>query len=121
MANKRRGRYPCESCEYTFETPQSKWGHYPHCEGRKLSQQPATQSKGEAPHSDSAGRESRRPGPDSQENKLLLLESQELIEHFQEHARHYAAMSYLVSGMNVRGEYEKAKEWAQVYLDLSDV
>ena len=121
MAKKRRGRYPCESCEDTFKTLHAKWGHYPHCEGRKPSQQPATQAEAQAPHSDIAGRESRHPGPDSQENRMLLVEGHEMIEQFQEVARQYATMAYLVSGMNVVGQYEKAKEWLQVYHDLTDV
>ena len=121
MAKKRCGRYPCESCEDTFKTPQAKWGHYPHCEGRKLSQQPATQAEAEPVGTARADHVTRRPGPDSQESKLLLLETHELIQQFEEDARHYAAMSYLLAERNVRGQYEKAKEWLQMYNDLSDV
>jgi hypothetical protein len=66
-------------------------------------------------------RESRRPGPDSQENKLELIDAHELIIRFQENAHHFASMSYHLAEMNVRGRYEMAKEWFQVYLDLCDV
>ena len=121
MAKKRRGRYPCESCPKTFKTLQAKWGHYPHCPGRKLSHQPATQAEAEPVGTAPADHMTRRPGPDSQENRLLVVESHEMIEHFQENARHYAAMAYLVSGMNVAGQYEKAKEWLQMYHDLTDL
>ena len=121
MAKKRRGRHPCETCPKTFKTLQAKWGHYPHCPGRKLSQQPATQAEPEPVGTARADHETRRPGPDSQESKLLLLETHELIQQFEEDARHYAAMSYLLAERNVRGQYEKAKEWLQMYNDLSDV
>ena len=121
MAKKRRGRYPCESCEDTFKTPQAKWGHVPHCKGRKLSQQLATQAEAEPVSTSRADHITRRPGPDSQENKLLLLEAYELIQQFQENARHCAAISYLMAERNVRGQYERAKEWLAVYNDLTDI
>ena len=44
-----------------------------------------------------------------------------MIQQFQEDSRHYAAMAYFLAERNVAGQYEKAKEWLQMYNDLSDV
>jgi hypothetical protein len=78
-AKKRRLKHPCEFCHERFATPQAKWGHYPSCPNRKLSLEPATQAKPEAPSSTFEHRDSRRPGPDSQEMKFNLLDTKEGI------------------------------------------
>jgi hypothetical protein len=121
MAKKRRVRYPCEFCKHPFTIPQAKWGHYPHCAARKLRLQPATQARPEAPPTALANRESRRPGPDSLENKLCLLETHELIQQLRQDACTIASMAAGFAQMNISGEYEKAKEWIAVFQRLEDV
>lgn len=121
MAKKRRLRYACEFCKKPFKSEQAKWGHAPHCNARKLSLQPATQAGPEAPPSAVADREPRRPGPDSQESRMLVLETPELIQSLWRDARDFAAMAYLLAKGNVAGEYEKAKEWLELSQALDDV
>ena len=123
MAKKRRGRYPCESCEDTFKTPQAKWGHYRHCPGRKLSQQPATQAEAEPVGPARADHVTHRPGPDSKENKLLLLDTQEAMKQLLREAGHHAWWArWLARGAPSQVEgHTTPEEWFQVYQDLDDV
>jgi len=121
VPRRRRVRYPCEWCKQPFTIPQAKWGHYPHCATRKLRLQPATHARPEAPPNALADREPRRPGPDSLENKLCLLETHELIQQLRQDARTIASMAAGFAQMNVPGEYEKAKEWFAVFQGLEDV
>jgi hypothetical protein len=121
MAKKRRLKYACEFCRKPFDTPEEKWGHYPHCAARKLSLQAGTLAGPEAPPSALADREPRRPGPDSQENRLCLLETHELIQQLRQDARTIASMAAGFAQMNVPGEYDKAKEWIAVFQGLEDV
>lgn len=44
-----------------------------------------------------------------------------MIQQFQDNARHYAAMASLLAERNVAGQDEQAKEWWQLYQDLTDV
>lgn len=121
MAKKRRHRYACKSCRKPFNTLPEMWGHTPHCAARKLSQQPGTLAGPEALRSAVADRESRRPGPGSQESKLCLLDTYELIQQLQKDAHDFAGIAYLLAQGNVRGEYEKAKEWLWLSQALGDV
>ena len=121
MAKKRRPKYACEFCRKPFNTPEEKWGHYPHCAARKLSLQPGPKAGPEAPPSALADREPRRPGPDSQESRMLVLETPELIQLLRRDARDFAGMAYLLAKGNVAGEYEKAKEWLELSQALDDV
>jgi hypothetical protein len=50
-----------------------------------------------------------------------LLDTHEQIQQLERDARDFAGMAYLLSGMNVPGEYEKAKEWLQLSQALGDV
>lgn len=121
MAKKRRPKHACELCRKPFLTIQAKWGHAPHCAARRLSLQPGPQAGPEAPPSTLADREPRRPGPDSLENKLCLLETHELIQQLRQDARTIASMAAGFAQMNVPGEYDKAKEWIAVFQGLDDV
>ncbi len=121
MAKKRRHRYACKSCRKPFNTLPEMWGHTPHCPARKLSQQPTTQAGPEALRSAVADRESRRPGPDSHESRLLLLDTAELIQQLRRDARYFAGIAYLLAQGNEQGEYEKAKEWFWLSQGLDDV
>ncbi|MEQ1844009.1 MAG: hypothetical protein ABL983_00345 [Nitrospira sp.] len=114
-------RYECDFCEKPFKTPQAVRGHLRHCPSRRLRQQAATQAEAEPATSTVSDRASRRTGPDSQDSILLLIETHEQIQQLKEDSRTIAGMAYLLSGMNVRGEYEKAKEWLQLSQALDDV
>lgn len=121
MPRRRRSPNKCQWCRKRFLAPQAMWGHAPHCAARKLSLQLATQARPEAPPTALADREPRRPGPDSLENKLCLLETHELIQQLRQDARTIASMAAGFAQMNVPGECDKAKEWFAVFQGLEDV
>jgi hypothetical protein len=50
-----------------------------------------------------------------------LLDTHEHIQQLERDARNFAGMAYLLANGNVRGEYEKAKEWLQLSQALADV
>lgn len=114
-------RYECDYCEKPFKTPQAVRGHLRHCTYRRLKQQVATQTEAEPASAARPTHLASRPGPDSQESRLLLLDTHEQIQQLERDARDFAGMAYLLSGMNVPGEYEKAKEWLQLSQALGDV
>ena len=114
-------RYECDYCEKPFKTPQAVRGHLRHCTYRRLRQQVATQTEAEPASAAQTTHGASRPGPDSQESRLQLLDTHEQIQELERDARDFAGMAYLLSGMNVLGEYEKAKEWLQLSQALADV
>lgn len=123
MAKKRRLKYPCESCPRRFATLQAKWGHYPTCPNRKLSQEPASQPEAEAPPSTFGDRESRRPGPDSQEMRLLLLDTNEEITRLHSDAEAHAFWAEFLcrtASTHVEG-HATPEEWGRLAQDLGDV
>lgn len=123
MAKKRRLKYSCEFCQKRFATSQAKWGHYPHCAARKLSLQPASQPEAEAPSSTFVDRESRRPGPDSQDMKLLLLDTHEGITQLHSDAEdHTFWAQWLARTAPIHAEgHATPEEWVRLYQDLGDV
>jgi hypothetical protein len=123
MAKKRRLPYKCEYCPKRFPILKSKWGHYPHCEGRKLSLEPASKPEAEAPSSTFEHRESRRPGPDSQDMKLLLLDTHEAITQLQRDAdghTFWAEFLARTASSHVEG-HATPEEWGRLAQDLGDV
>jgi hypothetical protein len=123
MASKRRLKYTCESCPKRFATPQAKWGHHPSCPGRKLSLQPATQAKAEAPSSTFEHSESRRPGPDSQDMKLLLLDVNEDATQLERDAGDHAFWAQWLARTdpNHAEGHANPEEWVMIYHDLGNV
>lgn len=121
MARITPNRYECDYCEKPFKTPQAVRGHLRHCTYRRLRQQAEAQAEAEPAGAARATHLARRPGPDSQESRLLLLDTHEQIQQLQQDARTIAGMAYIFAGMNVPGEYEKAKEWLQLSQTLGDV
>jgi len=123
MAKKRRLKYACEFCRKRFPTLKAKWGHYPHCAKRKLSLEPATQPEAEAPPSALVDRESRRPGPDSQDMKLLLLDTNEEITRLRSNAEDHAWWAQFLArtaSAQVQG-HATPEEWVRLYHDLGDI
>ncbi len=123
MAKKRRLKYACELCPKRFDTEQAKWGHTPHCAARRLSQQPTPQAKPEAPPSTVAESESRRPGPDSQEMKLLLLDTNEGITQLERDAGDHvfwAQWNARTDPTHAEGK-TTPEQWAMIQQDLGDV
>ena len=122
MARKRRLMYACELCRKRFETEQAKWGHTPHCAARKLSQQPATQAKPEA-HASPAVLSDRRPGPDSQEMKLLLLDTNEGITQLERDAGDHAFWTQWIARTDPTHAQGKTtpEAWVMIYQNLGDV
>jgi len=122
-AKKRRLKHPCEFCQERFATPQAKWGHYPQCEARKLSQQPTPQAGAEAPPSAVAGREPHRPGPDSQDMKLLLLDTNEGLIQLHSDAGDHAFWAQWIAQTDPTHAQGKStpEEWVMIYHDLGNV
>ena len=120
MATKRRLKHTCESCPKRFPTPQAKWGHYPSCPGRKLSLQPATQAKAQPP---SPLLSDRRPGPDSQEMKLLLLDVNEDATQLERDAGDHAFWAQWIARTDPNHAEGKTtpEEWVMIHHDLGDV
>jgi len=123
MAKKLRLKYGCGLCPKRFHTLQAKWGHTPHCAVRKLSLQPATQAKPEAPSSTFEHCESRRPGPDSQEMKLLLLNVNEETIQLESDAGHHTFWAQWLArtAPNHAEGHSIPQEWAMIYQNLGDV
>lgn len=123
MARKRRLPYKCEYCPKRFPTLKSKWGSYPHCEGRKLSLEPASQLKAEAPTSNFIDCQSRRPGPDSQDMKLELLNTNEDITRLGGDAENHAFWAEFLertARSHVEG-HATSKEWGSLAQNLGDI
>ena len=121
MPTRRRARYKCSWCKKPFLTQPAMWGHFPQCPVRKLRLQLATQARPEAPPTALADREPRRPGPDSLDNKLCLLETHELIQQLRQDALILASLAAGFARMNIPGEHEKAKEWIAMSQHLENV
>ncbi len=123
MARTRRLKHKCEFCPERFLTSQAKWGHYPQCEARKLSLQLATQPGAEALPSTLIDRESRRPGPDSQDMKLLLLDTNEgFTQLHSEAGDHTFWAEWLARTDRTHAEgHTTPEEWALIYQNLGDV
>jgi hypothetical protein len=122
-AKKRRLKYVCELCRKRFDTEQAKWGHTPHCPNRNLSLQPATQAKAEATSSPFLDSGHRRPGPDSQEMKLLLLDTNEKITQLHSDAGDHAFWAQWIARTdpNHAEGHAKPEEWMMIHHDLADV
>lgn len=123
MARKRRLKYACEFCRKPFNTSEEKWGHYAHCVKRNLSLKPATQAGAEAPPSIFVERASRRPGPDSQDMKLLLLDTHEAITQLQRDAdghTFWAEFLARTASAQVQG-HATPEEWGRLAQDLGEV
>ena len=120
---KKRLKCACEFCRKPFNTPEEKWGHYPHCAARKLSLQPSPQAGAEAPPSVVADREPRRPGPDSQEMKLLLLDVNEDATQLERDAGDHAFWAQWLARTdpNHAEGHAKPEEWMMIHHDLGDV
>ena len=122
-AKKRRLKHPCEFCQERFATPQAKWGHIPHCSARKPSLELASKPEAEAPRSTFVYSESRRPGPDSQDMKLVLLETQETITRLYCDAGDHTFWADFLSRTarkHVEG-HATPEEWVMIYHDLGEI
>lgn len=123
MARKRRLPYKCEYCQKRYASLQAKWGHFPQCEARKESLQLASKPKAEAPASTFVNGESRRPGPDSQDMKLLLFEAQEGTIRLHSDAEDHTFWADFLSRTartHVEG-HATPEEWVMVYHDLGEI
>jgi hypothetical protein len=120
MATKRRLKHACEFCQKRFATPQAMWGHTPHCAKRNLSLEPASKPEAQAPP---AVLSDRRPGPDSQEMKLLLLNVNEDTIQLESDAGDHAFWAQWLArtAPNHAEGHAKPEEWAMIYQDLGDV
>jgi hypothetical protein len=117
---KKRLKYACEFCRKRFATLQAKWGHYPQCEARKLSLDPASKPEAQA---SPAVLSDRRPGPDSQELKLVLLNTNEEITQLQREAGNRAWWAQFLdptASAHIQG-HTTPEEWVRLYHDLGDI
>ncbi|MEI8015202.1 MAG: C2H2-type zinc finger protein [Nitrospira sp.] len=116
-------RYECDYCEKPFKTPQAVRGHLRHCTYRRLRQQTATQSEAEPATPTITDRESRRPGPDSQDMKLLLLDTQEEFTRLKSDAgdhTFWAEFMFRTDRTHAEGRTTH-EEWVRIYQDLGDI
>lgn len=118
---KKRLKYACQFCQKRFLTPHAKWGHLPHCPKHNVSLEPATQP-GAEPRPSTPG-DFHRPGPDSQEMKLLLLDTGEMIIQRRSDAEHHAWWADFLD-RTVSSQVKEdttPQEWARIAQDLGDV
>jgi hypothetical protein len=120
---KKRLKYKCEFCPKRFKTLQAKWGHYPQCQARKQSLQLTSQPEPEAPSSVPADRRGLRPGPDSTENKLLLLDTNEGLIQLHSDAGDHTFWAQWIARTDPNHAQGKTtpEEWAMIHQDLGDV
>ena len=85
--------------------------------------EPATKAEPEAPPSTFSDQESRRPGPDSQDMKLVLLETQETITRLYCDAEDHTFWAEFLSRTartHVEG-HATPEEWVMIYHDLGEI
>ncbi len=134
MARKTRARR-CFYCERRFKNAQAVRGHQLHCPVRRLRLQaeagrrlqPAGQLSRDQtspvnPSETSARSVHKRHGPDSQENKLLLLDTHEAITKLHRTAGRHAWMAqWLSRAAPAHAEgHATPEEWLEIYQDLDD-
>ena len=117
MARKSRLPYDCFACGKRFKNAQAVRGHRRHCRYPRLKRQAEAQA---AAQPGTATRIGKRPGPLSQEAKLLSLDAWEGLEQLHRTARHFRTVASSMAAMNVEREFERAKEWAEIYRVLDD-
>ena len=122
----------CFYCEKRFKNPQAVRAHQLHCSVRRLKKQAQTAIKPQPPQArpPTASRPNgsidelrRRPGPDSKENKRLLVDSLEQVQLVKETARNHAVWAWIIArkiASHAKG-CTKPEEWFQIYQDLDDI
>lgn len=109
--------YDCFACGKRFKNPQAVRGHRRHCRYPRLKREAEAQAASQPVPDTRVG---KRPGPLSQEAKLLSLDAWEGLEQLQRTARHFRMVASSMAAMNVAGECERAKEWADIDRVLDD-
>ena len=117
MARKRRLPYECYSCGKCFKSAQAVRGHRRHCRYPRLKRQAEAQA---ADQPVQVTRFGKRPGPLGQEGRLLALDVWEGLEQLQRTARHFRTVASCMAAMNFADEFERAKEWADIYRVFDD-
>ena len=115
----------CFHCEKRFKNPQAVRGHQPHCPVRRLNAQAGGQTQDKPTRNSVLQEDSEyhRPGPDSKESKLLLVNTHEDIEQLIQVMGHIVAAAHFF----FRGAFSHVKrnippeEWAKLHGDLDDV
>ena len=119
MAKISPNRFECDYCEKPFKTAQGVRAHLRHCSSRRLRLQAAPQAEAEPAGAARPTHRDSRPGPDSQEMKLLLLDTHEEIIQLQRSAGSYAWFAQWTP-THAEGHVPR-EEWARLYQDLGDV
>jgi hypothetical protein len=117
MARKRRLPFDCFTCGKCFKNAQAVRAHLRHCTYSR--QRAQAESDGRA-QPGAATRVGKRPGPLSHEAKQLALDACEGLEQLQRTARHFRTVASCMAAMNDAREFERAKEWAEIYQVLDD-
>jgi len=112
---RRRRRYECFACGKLFNGPQALFGHRRHCP--RLKRQAEVQPTSQPQLTIRAG---KRPGPLSQEAKLVSLDALEGLEQLVEVAKHFATVSNMLVRMNANEDDERAKTWTEIYQVLNN-
>jgi len=111
MARTSRLPFDCFTCGKRFKNAQAVRGHRRHCRYPRLKREAEAQA---ATQPETATRIGKRPGPLSQEAKLLALDVWEGLEQLHRTARHFRTVASSMAAMNVAGEFERAQEWADI-------
>ena len=123
MAKITTKRYECDYCEKPFKTPQAVRGHLRHCTYRRLKPQAGAQAEAEPARAAQPTREASRPGPDSQDMKLLLLDTQEEFTRLKSDAgdhTFWAEFMFRTDRTHAEGRTTH-EEWVRIYQDLGDI
>lgn len=118
MPRQSRLPYECYSCGKRFRCAQAVRGHRRHCQYARLKPQAEAQAAAEPVPADRFG---KRPGPLSQEGKLLTLDAWEALEELQRSAGQFHTVASLMAAGNIAGQSERAKEWADIYRVLDNI
>ncbi len=139
MARKPRLPFECYRCGTRWKTSQALFGHLRHHtylrqraqaeaevgavpqgaalrnhSGSTLRERPRLSQGGEA------GGISRRPGPLSNESRILLLDVEAALDQLQQTAGHFADWAQEMIRMNVAGKEAHARAWEQIRQVLDD-
>src|SRR5690348_13396790 len=114
----------CFYCEKRFRNSQGVRAHQLHCEIRRQKAQAESALRPEPEGRSSSHHDSHsRPGPDSQEMKLLLLDAHEAITELQRDTGSHAwTAQWLARTAPTHAQgHTTPEEWLKLYQDLGDI
>lgn len=122
----------CFYCEKRFRNAQAVRAHQLHCPVRRLKAEAQAKFAHQPPQArtpiasrpnESIDELRRVPGPDSRENRRLLVDTLEQIQLVVETARNHAVWAWIIArkiASHAKG-CTTPEEWFQIYQDLDDI